>query len=131
MRYSLFDYCNKFYQLALGVFVRPFLFFRQSRQDFVSSGKKVETAPIKPVIRGVLIAIPIVIFFSILLASADMVFSQKIGDLFDSFSLEKFPETIIRLIIILIVAYLLLGTFLHAAAQSKDENSVRRRKASH
>ena len=128
VQYSLFDYGYKFYTLALGVFVRPFHFFRQSRQDFVLSGKKIETAPIKPVIRGVLIAIPIVIFFSMLLASADVVFSQKMGDLFDSFSLEKFPETIIRLIIILIVGYLLLGIFLHAAAQSEDDTLVGDRK---
>ena len=49
--------------------------------------------PIKPVLRGLLIAIPIVVIFAFLLASADIVFNQKIIDFFDHFQLMAgFPS---------------------------------------
>jgi len=55
------------------------------------------------------------------LASADLVFSQKLADFFVNFTFEKTTENIFRLIIILFWAYALAGTFLHASSRSQDE----------
>jgi hypothetical protein len=75
----------------------------------------------KAVLRGLLIALPVVIFFALLLTSADAIFDQKMRDFFDIFTTERWLEYIIRLIIILVVAYILLGIYLFAAAPDRQE----------
>jgi hypothetical protein len=76
------------------------------------------------VVRGILIALPIVAVFAALLSSADVVFGQRLDDLIELFKLEKLPEYIFRLAYILVGAYALAGVFLHAASQSGDEKLV-------
>jgi hypothetical protein len=120
-RYSLFDYIYKFFQLAYSMILRPYQFFDQSHVDLAAVGEKMKSSSAKRILRGVLFAIPVVVFFAVLLASADVVFSQKIGDFFDIFNIGKIPEYVFRLIIILFLAYNLMGVFLHAALHSKDE----------
>jgi len=115
-RYSLFDYFNKFLLLIGSIILRPYGYFKQNRIDMAG----VRRLPIKPVVRGLMIAVPVVVFFAVLLAAGDLVFRQKINDTFDFFSLERIPEYIFRLMIILFWAYVLIGVFLHAASQSKD-----------
>jgi hypothetical protein len=65
-----------------------------------------------------LIALPIVFCFGSLLASADVVFNQKLDDFFDG---EKLSEYIQRFTLIILLAYLLAGIFLHAMLRSSDE----------
>ena len=77
--------------------------------------------PIKPVVRGVLIAIPVVVFFAVLLAAGDIVFKQQIINFVDQFDLGRIPEYIARLIIMLFWAYILMGVYLYAALKSTDE----------
>ncbi len=120
-RYSLFDYANKFARLAFYTLIDPYRYFEQARPEIRAAGDRLKGAPLKRILRGVLIAIPVVIFFAALLASADMVFNQKIGDFFDLFDIDKIPEYIFRLLLILILAYGLMGAFLHAATRSQDE----------
>jgi hypothetical protein len=78
--------------------------------------------PVKPVVRGLLIAIPVVVFFAILLAAGDLVFKQQIINFFNRFDAARIPEYIARLIVILCWAYVLMGVFLYAALKSTDEN---------
>lgn len=120
-RYSLFDYISKFLRLALGVLIHPYKYLDQARPELAAAGEKLKGGPLKRILRGVLIAIPIVVFFAFLLASADLVFNQKLADFFDRFDIENIPEYCLRLIIIIGVAYALLGIFLHAANKSTDE----------
>ena len=77
-----------------------------------------------PILRGILIAIPILAIFAALLASADLIFAQRLDHLIALFRLEKLPEYIFRGVYILIGAYLLVGVFLHAAMRSKDEELI-------
>ena len=81
------------------------------------------SASIWPILRGLLIALPVLAFFASLLASADAIFSQQLDTFMQLFKLEKLPEYIFRLIYILIGAYLLAGVFLHAASRSTDEKA--------
>jgi hypothetical protein len=73
------------------------------------------------VVRGVLIAIPIIAIFAALLSAADLVFAQRINSVIQLFSLEKLPEYILRGAYIVILAYLLAGVLLHASQKSHDE----------
>jgi hypothetical protein len=52
-----------------------------------------------PIVRGIVIALPIVAIFASLLASADVVFGQRLDDFIELFKLEDLPEYIFRLFI--------------------------------
>ncbi len=115
--YSLFDYFKKFFLLIGNIILLPIIFLRERKVNLDG----VRRVPIKPVVRGLLIAIPVVVFFAILLAAGDIVFKQQIINFFDRFDLGRIPEYIARLIIILCWAYVLMGVFLYAALKSHDE----------
>ena len=69
-----------------------------------------------PILRGILIALPIVAVFAVLLSSADQVFADWVKNLFD---LEKIPEYLFRLFYILIIAGVLVGIYLKAIHPEK------------
>ncbi len=123
--YSLADYIVRAFQLIGSVLIAgaAFAFSKPSPAPEGSSepGKKTASRHIWPVVRGILIAIPIIAIFSALLSSADVVFAQRINDVIELFSLEKLPEYIIRGVYIVILAYVLAGVLLHSAQKSRDE----------
>jgi hypothetical protein len=127
--YSLLDYLFGFLRLSGSVIARPLGFSAEVKQAASSNGEQAEVrkrgaSQVWPVIRGILIALPIVAIFATLLSSADAVFNQRLEDFIELFKLEKLPEYIFRLVYILVGAYALAGVFLHAASQSKDEKLV-------
>lgn len=128
--YSLLDYLVKFLQLGGSMAVRPLGFNAEVKETPAKgehaeaesrSGARRGASQTWAIVRGVLIALPILAVFTSLLASADLVFSQRLDDFLQLFDLETLPEYIFRLIYILIGAYLLAGGFLHAATRSQDE----------
>ena len=116
--YRLSDYFYKFVLLIGDMIFRPFGFFRQTQRTASESGVERKSLPIAGILRGLLIALPILLCFGSLLASADVVFSQKLTDFFDT---EKLSEYMRRIFLIVLLAYLLAGIFLHAAIRSNDE----------
>jgi hypothetical protein len=62
------------------------------------------------------------VVFAALLSSADVVFGQRLGAVLELFRLEKLPEYMLRLVLILAAAYALAGVILHAAGKSSDED---------
>jgi hypothetical protein len=121
MQYGLLDYFNKPFQLAVSMIVRSKGFIAQVRKEQASLGETKNSLPVLPLLRGMLIALPVVICFASLLASADLVFNQKLADFIGLFNFGNIIEYIFRFLLILFYAYLLAGAFLHAASQSKDE----------
>ncbi len=67
-----------------------------------------------PVVRGLVLALPILFILSALLASADPIFNNWMRGLLKIFDLSKVPEYLFRLFYILIFAYALAGSYLHA-----------------
>jgi hypothetical protein len=63
------------------------------------------------IVRGVLIALPVVTLFAVLLSSADPVFGDWLKKLLD---LEKLPEYLFRLWYVLMIGSFLVGVYLHA-----------------
>lgn len=132
--YSLLDYLGKFLQLAGSMVSRPLRFNAEVKRESSSKGEQAEAgsgsgagqraSQVWPVARGVLIALPIVAIFASLLASADLVFGQRLKEFIEFFDFEKWSEYIFRLVYILIGAYLLAGVFLHAAVRSQDEKLI-------
>lgn len=127
--YNLLDYLNGFLRLLGSMIARPLRFSPEAKravsyEEEQDDIKKSSTSQVWPMVRGILIALPIVAIFASLLSSADMVFGQRLEDFIELFKLEKLPEYIFRLVYILMFAYALAGTFLHAALQSRDEKLV-------
>ena len=76
---------------------------------------------ILPVLRGLLIAGPIVLILGALLASADMIFADRLEKFFELFDLERLPEYIFRVFYILVLSYTFTGILLQAVLPKKTE----------
>jgi hypothetical protein len=128
--YSLSDYVVNYVKLAGSIIARPVIFQMEMKKQRGESNEPAGS--ISPprmkrfwaILRGVLIAIPIVVIFTALLSSADLVFGQRVQDFVKLFRLENLPQYIFRCIYILIGAYALAGVFLHAAWKSQDEKLI-------
>jgi hypothetical protein len=122
--YSLADYVSGFLKLAGSMIARPLSFNAEVKREQAESGIPPRRVNPWPVLRGIVIALPVVAIFAALLASADVVFGHELDALIKLLRLENLPEYIFRLVYILIGAYLLAGVFLHAALQSRDEKLI-------
>jgi hypothetical protein len=116
--YHVSDYLHKLMLLIGDLLARPFGFLWQASREAADSDGKARALPIFGLLRGMLIALPILLCFGTLLASADVVFNQKLDDFFDG---EKISEYVQRFFLIILLAYVLIGTVLHAATTSMDE----------
>jgi len=74
------------------------------------------------ILRGLLIAFPIVLVFAGMLAEADPVFDQALGKFLDFFNIENLGEYIFRAFLISFIAYIVLGVYLHAFYKNHDES---------
>jgi hypothetical protein len=121
MQYGLLDYIGGYVRLAVGMLERPFWFNSEARKLQAESGLPKRSGHFWSVLRGLLIALPVVAIFASLLASADVIFNQQLQQVVELFRLERLPEYIFRGIYILFGAYLLAGALLYAATRSTDE----------
>ncbi len=120
-QYSLTDYVGKFFQIIGSMLTIQKRFVSQIRQEKEAQSGTRNKIPFVAILRGLLIAIPIVVIFAMLLASADVVFNQKIANFFDLFDSGKITEYVFRIFMILACSFLLVGVYLHTLSQSKDE----------
>lgn len=82
-------------------------------------GKQSIFRSLAPVARGLLLVLPLLLFLSVLLSSADPFFAEWLGDLF--LNVENAPEYVLRGLIILGLAYSLVAAYLYAFFNSKDQ----------
>ena len=127
LHYALLDYVFGYIRLFVSMIVRPLGFVAEThrlpatRPDGKEANGSIQrSTKFLPVLRGIIIALPVIAVFASLLSSADPVFASQFEDLISLFRIENLPEYIFRLVYILILAYALAGTYLHAA-QSSDE----------
>lgn len=123
LEYGLADYVARLFDLIASLLARPLMFQSEvqatAREDNPDSVKN--SSRIWPVIRGLLLALPLVAFFAALLSSADLVFAARMDEFVRLLSLENLPEYIFRALYIAVIAYALAGVYLHAANRSSDE----------
>jgi hypothetical protein len=100
---------------------RPITFMSNVRKEQAEAGVQHSKRNIWPVVRGIVIALPIIAIFASLLASADVVFGQRLQDMVNWFNIKNLPELIFRFIYIVGIGYALAGVILHASTESKDE----------
>jgi hypothetical protein len=121
IQYTLTDYLGKSLQLFGSMVGRPITFMTEIRKKQAEAGIQPSKRNIWPVVRGIVIALPIIAIFASLLASADVVFGQRLEDLINWFNIDNLPELIFRFVYIVILGYALAGIILHASTESKDE----------
>ena len=117
IRYGLVDYLLGYLTLIGSMIARPLGFAAEVRRDQPEVGPKPN---VWPILRGIVIALPVVAIFASLLSSADLVFADRVQEFIELFNLENLPEYIFRLVYILVFAYAIAGAFLHAAQKSND-----------
>ncbi|NJC95548.1 MAG: DUF4173 domain-containing protein [Anaerolineae bacterium] len=115
----MIDYFLGYLRLFGSMIVRPLGFSAEVRREQPSLGEK-RSSRVWPVVRGVVIALPVIAIFASLLSSADPIFAKRVDDLIKLLNIENLPEYIFRLVYILVVAYALAGTYLHAAQKSGE-----------
>ncbi len=86
-----------------------------------SPGWKIAGQQAVPVVRGLVLALPILLVLGTLLASADPIFNNWMRDLLKIFDLSKIPEYLFRLSYIFIIAYVLAGTYISAVQPNPIE----------
>jgi hypothetical protein len=123
IRYGLLDYILGYLRLFGSMIARPLGFGAEVR--YLSSGQpspsEKRSSRVWPILRGVVIALPVIAIFASLLSSADPIFAKRFEDLIDLFNVENLPEYIFRLAYILVFAYALAGIYLHAAQKSDEK----------
>jgi hypothetical protein len=118
-RYAVVDYILGYLRLAGSIIARPLGFISDNRRAQPSTpGERGHK--IWPVLRGIVIALPVLAIFASLLSAADPIFARRLGDFVDLFNIENLPEYIFRLVYILVIAYALAGIYLHAEQKSGD-----------
>lgn len=97
----------------------PLAIMQRALQFFVGalSNRRAPKSSVLPIVRGVLISLPIIVVFLLLLSSADAVFRQVVGGLFD---FHIAPETITHLLLIGFVASLFIGAYALIFMTSKE-----------
>lgn len=117
-QFALLDYIVGYLRLFGSMIARPLGFATGIRREELSPSQS--NSRVWPVLRGIVIALPVIAIFASLLSSADPIFAQRFEDFIDLFNIENLPQYIFRLVYILVFAYVLAGTFLHAG-QASDE----------
>ena len=115
--YRLRDYIVEFMGVLASGFTGGVRLLSQSKEQATPDETRKTSAwrRLLPILRGVLIALPIVAVLGVLLSSADPVFGDWMKQ---AFNLEKLPEYLFRLFYILVIGFILVGVYLNAVHPS-------------
>ena len=76
------------------------------------------------ILRGLLLAGPVLLIFVALLSAADALFADILGDIFDNF-LFRVPEFFLRFMLVALITWVLGGLTVVALQQKKDAEPIR------
>lgn len=124
LHFRTWDYVVEMLTVLFAALIRPFGALKApaangSESQPTASQWKMFWKRAVPVLRGLIIALPVVAVLAALLSAADLVFAERLNNLLELWNIEKLPEYIFRLIYILILTFLFTGVFLHALFPSK------------
>ena len=128
IHYGVMDHLSNGLDLVASVLVRSVEQFWTWRKTPKETAQTVNI-PYGAIARGLIIAIPVVGIFTALLTSADPVFYDRVVNIFDLFSFDNFYEYVLRLFLILAVAFGLMGVLIHAGLMSEDKKLFSERDA--
>ena len=120
-RFSLSDWVLGFFQLLLGTVTGGGRLFLVSREKTLAEGEPAPSSTRKllwGLLRGLVLAFPVVLVLGLLLSAADPIFSKRLTDALSFLDPKRWPEYILRLFLILGIAYELAGVFLFGIEKS-------------
>ncbi|MBI3160241.1 MAG: DUF4173 domain-containing protein [Chloroflexi bacterium] len=116
--YGFRDYLKEGFRLVAGALssqVEAFRLIPAADTPDISANRKKGFA----LLRGLLLAAPVLLVFSSLLASADPLFDRWLSTVLAWLDIERLPEYLFRMIYVLFGAYLLAGVFFFANRTSQ------------
>jgi hypothetical protein len=124
-RFGLADWLVGFFRLsgsAAAGGIEVFSARGEASAEAAAEGSDVVTrrstwVKIRPVLVGLVLALPVLFVLAVLLSSADPIFARLMDDLLE---IENLPEYFGRAVYILMIAYALLGIFLFALTKSQE-----------
>ncbi|HAF62050.1 MAG TPA: hypothetical protein DCK95_06970 [Anaerolineaceae bacterium] len=122
--YNLRDYVTNLFHLIGSLFVHPKDQVAPVGSQQVAENPARSHQSMLPVLRGVLLALPVLIVFTALLSSADLIFSQKLDSFLSALNLQRFGEYLFRGSYIVLIAYFFVGIISHAANRSQNEKLI-------
>jgi len=123
--YRTVDYLTSFFKWLGAAISRPFELVRNPRETASDpsnkNGKPAIQSQAAPILRGLLLALPVIFILTLLLSSADPIFKDRIQGFFNLFRIDNLAEFLFRLLYILAFSYLFAGSLLQALHPQKDE----------
>ena len=119
--FNLRDYVSNLLHVVGSMFVHPQDQSISAKTQQADQKNTQKRKAYLSVLRGILLALPVLFLFALLLSSADLVFAQKLDGFFANFQLEKLGEYLFRSSYILLIAYCFVGLIRHAALRSQQE----------
>ena len=117
--YGVIDHLIAAFGLSASAALHPALLPAEKKPADGSGGNRsIWRRWLPAVVRGLVLALPIVLLFAALLSAADPVFENAMQYVFD---IQRLPEYLFRSAYIVIGMYLLVGVFLHAILSSREE----------
>ncbi len=89
------------------------------KREIKNTKNKTTLKTIAPYLRGLLLALPILVVLAFLLAQADPIFNNRLQNFFSQFRIENLGETLFRIFYILVIGYVLLSVYSFALVESK------------
>jgi len=105
--YGWVDYLVALVRVPLEAWYRPWSILRTSWIKLV--GERGAKDPLIAVLRGILLALPILVVFAALLTAADLIFADYVETALSWLNIELLAEYIGRMLVIIISAIFLLG----------------------
>jgi hypothetical protein len=120
--YKAVDYVTAAFQVVVAAFSRPFDLSKtggetEEPQQF---GWKKVPGRLIPLLRGLVLALPVVLVLGALLAAADPIFSDWAENTLKIFNLDRFAEYLFRFFYIIVLAYLFTGLYLLAVRPLRE-----------
>ncbi|HKP54353.1 MAG TPA: DUF4173 domain-containing protein [Chloroflexia bacterium] len=106
---------------AASIFKTPALLAESANMEMV---RGVGIRRLLPVARGLLFAIPLLLLFAALLASADLVFARYMSSLFRIEFLTNIQESLGHLLVVLVSSWLLAGGLAYALSRSYGDGDI-------
>jgi hypothetical protein len=120
LHFTVWDYIRAVAVLVFAALTRPFQQPKPAENHPASGSYSVRLQQGRAVLRGLLLALPIVGVLALLLASADLVFAQRIETVLQALRLDRLPETLFRLFYIGVLTVIFCGVLLHAVLPRQE-----------
>jgi hypothetical protein len=122
--YGLSDYtANTFHLIGSMFSLGWFQITNTDSKQKTSDGRKHKNR-VWPIVRGLLLASPVLLVFTALFSSADLIFAQRLDDFLVNLNPEKLTEIIFRGSYIIIIAYFLVGIIRHVESRSQNKKLI-------